>query len=496
MNKERQNTSNRVSRRAVVSAALGASVLTACARSAPHSVLTDLKRPNSKKPNILFIAIDDLRPELGVYGSSIAKTPNLDALAAQGLVFENAYVQQAVCAPSRINLMTGLRPDSSGVRDIYTPLPSTAPDVETINGLFGRNGYKTYSFGKVYHHRDKDNSEWTRPNQDVTQEMRQSGELKRPPDRPAWEAKDVDDGHYADGRNLNAALTQLKQAALDPDPFLFFMGFRKPHLAFDAPQKYWDLYPASDVTLAERSVPPQDAPDAALTNFNELRKFKNISNDKQPVPDVDALELKRGYLACVSYIDALVGKLLSEVDVLGLSDDTIIVVWGDHGFKLGEYGSWSKHTNFEIDTHIPLIIKAPGTTKAGSRSSALVETVDIFPTLTQLAGLPTPSKSEGLSFVPVLKHPERLWKSAAFSQFSRGRGGENEIRGYSLRTAQYRYTAWIRTEDGSILAQELYDHKVDTLETRNLAGDPTYTITLNNFEKMRVAGWRAALPQN
>jgi arylsulfatase A-like enzyme len=458
------------------------------------------------RPNVLFIVVDDLRPELGCYGSHGALSPNIDRLAAEGVLFEQAYCQQAVCAPSRASVLTGLRPDSTGIHDLQTPVSDALPDVLTLPQHFKDNGYQTVSIGKVYHHAQDDIGAWTTPptqsrgdwkgrgylTDEAVEAMRvQERELLARGDRrrgigPAFEAADVPDDAYHDGKDADAAIREL--ARLKGDPFFMALGFHKPHLPFNAPKRYWDMYGPEDIALAENDAPPEGVTPFSLTNFGELRGYFGIPAEG-PVPDDIARKLVHGYRACVSYMDAQVGRVLDAVEELGLTDDTVVMLWGDHGWKLGEHGSWCKHTNFEIDTRAPLIVRAPERQAPGHRTSALVEFVDMYPTLCDLCGISTPSHLEGTSFAPLLNDSNGAWKTAAFSQYPRRR-----VMGYTVKTARYRYTEWQDKRGGGVRARELYDHRKDAAENANVAEHADYADAVARMSVVLAQGWRATTP--
>lgn len=431
--------------------------------------------------NVLFIAVDDLRPELGSYGAEPIKTPNIDRLADQGLLFQRAYCQQAICMASRASLMSGYRPDK-GQMYLNGPLFEHVPDALTINQHFQNNGYETVGIGKIYHHTSDNDTGWNkvvfRPKGAwvgrgyVDPESIRIVEAYKNDPRvgnrrgigPAFESPDVPDNAYKDGVVADMAIAELNR--LQGKPFFLGVGFTKPHLPFSAPKKYWDLYPEESIQLAGNPFFPEGAPAQARTNWGELRGYYGMPQ-KGPMPDDLALKLIHGYYASVSYIDVQIGKVLDELERLGLADNTVIVLWGDHGWKLGDHGMWAKHTNYEVDIRVPLIVSAPGMSAKGTTTKALTELVDLYPTLSELCGLPLPAHLEGKSMVPLLDNPDLPWKSAVFSQFPRGR-----VMGYSMRTDRYHYIEWREIESGNIKARELYDHQEDPRENRNLAGDP------------------------
>lgn len=462
------------------------------------------------KPNFLFIAVDDLRPQLGCYGDPIARTPNLDALASRGLLFNRAYCQQAVCSPSRTSLLTGRRPDTTKIYNLEDHFRTFLPDVVTLPQHFKNNGYHAQSFGKIYHGSLDDPMSWSVPHtpspglaygpkvakevQKHHDELKAQGltgrKLKQASKGPPWQAAGCEDNVLNDGATADKAIAAMSE--MKDKPFFLAVGFIKPHLPFVAPRKYFDLYPPADqIKLPDNRTRPEGAPELAFTDFSELRSYQGMPRGDAPIPDQQARELIRGYYAAMSYMDAQVGRVLAELDKLGLRDNTIIILWGDHGWHLGEQGMWCKHTNFENATRAPMMISVPEkilpSTKRGAKTDALVEYVDIFPTLCELAGLKLTPGLEGTSFVPLLSNPTGAWKSAAFSQYPR-QGGR--IMGYTMRTDRYRYTEW-QDKQGKAVAVELYDHQADPRETRNLAGSPDQAQIVAELARKLKGGWKA-----
>lgn len=453
--------------------------------------------------NVLFVAVDDLRLELGCYGAGYMKTPNIDRLAAEGLLFEQAYCQQAVCAPSRVSLMTGLRPDSTKIYDLDHPLDKTLPDTRTILQHFKENGYKTINLGKIYHHASDDKEfcdvldRCDAPQYAEQATMKEMARMKAEGKKkgftakklsyygrgPAFECGDVDDDFYTDGKIAAKAIDEIRKK--DERPLFLAVGFKKPHLPFVAPKKYWDLYGEDDIKVPPREG-PHGAPDIAFTSWGELRNYAGMPKTGD-LDDQQTKTLIQGYRACVSYMDAQLGKVLDELEKQGMRENTIVVLWGDHGWKLGEYGDWCKHTNFELDTHVPFIYSGEGIPR-GKRTKALVEYVDIFPTLADYCGLP-PVKSEGLSSVPLFADPAREWKKAAFSQYPRG-----PKMGYSIRSGKWRYTEWQDRKTGVADERELYDHSKSDIATVNLVDDPAYKDVVAELGAMLKAGFKGALP--
>ena len=486
-------------------------------------------KPIALKPNILFIAVDDLRPELGCYGKDYIKSPNIDGLASKGMVFNRAYCQQAVCSPSRSSVMTGRRPDTTQVFDLVTHFRVALPDVVTLGQHFKNNGYFVQGMGKIYHGNLDDPPTWSvpwqkpsaplyglpenraldgrkyegEPDGDTNPEAKkkskkvasepEQGATRKPNMRgPAFEGADVADDTFQDGKLANLAVSTLRELGKKPEPFFLAVGFIRPHLPFVSPKKYWDLYDPAKIELAPNPFLPEDAPPYAILPGGELRLYHGIPQGH--LPDDLARQLKHGYYAAVSYTDAQVGKVLDELDRLGLRTNTIVVLWGDHGWKLGEHDAWCKHSNVENDVNAPLIISAPGMKTAGQHTDALVEFVDIYPTLAELAGLPLPSGLEGTSFKPVLENPVRHWKTAAFSQYPRSAHG-TKLMGYSMRTDRYRFTRWVQKDDHSkVDAVELYDHQVDPQENANIANVPANKELVEKLTQQWLGGWKGAKP--
>ena len=495
--------SNPVNRRDFLCMAAGGVALSVLR---PAISLAQNRQGGRRKMNVLFIAVDDLRPQLGCYGQKQIISPNIDRLAARGLLFERTYCQQAVCAPSRASVLSGVRPDTSRIYDLNTPLRKAMPDVLSLPQHFKNNGYESISIGKIYHHPKDDRQGWTvEPYRAGTfpegawkgrgyltkeafaqMEKYNKANPKMQGRGPAFEAADVADNAYPDGCNTDYALKELSR--LKDKPFFLAMGFYKPHLPFNSPKKYWEMYKPEDIKLADNPFIPKNAPTYATTNWGELRNYYDIPK-KGPCPDELSRQLIHGYYACISYIDAQIGRLLDELDRLKLSDKTVIILWGDHGWKLGEHAGWCKHTNFERDTHVPMILHVPGMKTAGKRTRALTEYVDIYPTLCHACGLKIPGHLEGRSMMPLLDDPERAWKKAAFSQYPRGK-----IMGYTMRTKRFRYTEWQDRRTGDVMARELYDHEKDPHENSNVADEREYGPDVKRLSEMVKQGWRRALP--
>jgi iduronate 2-sulfatase len=431
--------------------------------------------------------VDDLKPMLGCYGDRTVKTPNIDSLASRGMLFEHAYCNQAVCAPSRNSLMTGRRPQSLGIYDLGTNFRVAAKDAVTLAQYFKQQGYRTEAMGKILHvghGNHEDPASWSVPHWPVPfveyalpQSHAKEGLTREEalfanksaeglPRGAPYENADVPDETYGDGRLAREAVKRLKAAKERGEPFFMGVGFIRPHLPFCAPKKYWDLYDPASFTLPSRTTPPDGAPSYAPQSSGELRQYSGVP-EKGPVPDDLGRTLIHGYHAAVSFMDAQLGLILKELDATGLAKDTIVILWGDHGWHLGDHGMWCKHTNYEEAAHIPLIVVAPGMTTPNSRSAAMIETVDIYPTLAALAGLPSPSGVDGRSFVPALQDAALGHRNYVFHVYPRG-----ERLGRAVRTNQFRLVEWkVPGAPADSAALELYDYIADPLETKNIAAD-------------------------
>ena len=498
----------------------------------------------AEQPNVLLITVDDLRPTLSAYGSGESNasdgglppppTPHVDQLAEEGTLFERAFAHYAVCAPSRANLLTGLRPDSLDMWINQIPVRELVPGVVTLPQHFKQNGYRTLSVGfKVFHNPDP--RSWSeRIPVDISGDAppaaadgprgpgryyaASSIEAARQPGGgfgrgPTYEHPEVPDTAYTDGQTAARAVEALGRLGDGPneEPFFMALGFLRPHLPFNCPDRYWEAAGEETQKLPDNYFPPENATPFSLSNVGELRSYAGIP-DEGPVPEETGRALNRAYRACVSYVDAQIGRVMDELRAQGMAENTIVVFWGDHGFKLGEHESWSKHTDYEIDTRIPLIVRAPAAAtraaglpqQAGGRTDALVETVDIFSTLTELAGLPPPQQHQGTSFAPLLSNPGQAWKEAAFMQYGRGSGQDIDVMGRAVRTDRYRYVEWQREPGqpdgrvepgGEVLARELYDHRSDPAENVNVAGRAAYAETVERLSETLREGWKAARPE-
>lgn len=458
MKKENISQNPSITRRDFLSTSLKAG-----AAAFTTALLPKLRVEAAGQYNVLFIMVDDLRPLLGCYGHTEMYTPNIDRLAERGTLFNRAYCQFPICNPSRASILTGLRPETNGVKDNRTHFRSVVPDVVTLPQNFKSHGYYTRSLGKIAHGRLTDRRSWSVPSWTP-------GPVAYP-STYSWQSLDVSDNELRDGQvasNTIALLEYIQNA-----PFFLAVGFYKPHLPFTAPRKYFELY---DTQFTE------NIPDIIITPYNEGRFFSDIPTEGGPLTEEKTLELIRAYAASISFIDAQVGRILDKMDVLGLTEKTVIVLVGDHGFHLGENGKFAKRTILETALRSPLIISSPGQSPRDVTTNALVELVDIYPTLCDLCQLSIPSGLEGISMFPVMEEPERPWKTAAFSEVDIGKA-------YSIRTEKYRYSEKRDTV-------ELYDFFSDPDGTNNIADLPENAELVAQLSKQLHDGWQAALPTN
>jgi arylsulfatase A-like enzyme len=447
------------------------------------------KKPQEqKKPNVLFIAVDDLRLQANLYGQQQMKTPNLDRLGAEGVAFTKAYCSVPVCGASRASLLSGVRPTSTRFVNYYTRKDTDFPNYPSLPKYFKDNGYTTISNGKIYHHVDDDKEAWSEkpfiPNPGLGWQNYLSEESKKIVEKnfeiqkakmkelsenftdvaermikgPAWECIDVADNAYPDGMLADKSIADLQRLTEKGAPFFLAVGFWKPHLPFNAPKKYWDLYNEHDIVLADNPYKPKNVPEEAMHTWGELRGMYDNIPQEGNLPDSIARKLMHGYYACVSYSDAQIGKLLEELDRLGIAENTIVVLWGDHGWHLGEHTLWCKHCNFDRVMNAPLIVRAPGKQK-GEKSSSITEFIDIYPSLCELCNLPVPQHLDGKSFVSVLDNPKKEVKTAAFVKYL---GAETVV------TERYNFTEFL-DKNGTVKSNMLYDLKKDPKENENIS---------------------------
>ncbi len=451
---------------------------------------TESEKQSGDKPNVLFIAIDDLRPELGCYGADYIKSPNIDKLASSGIVFTNHFVQVPTCGASRFSMLTGMLPktknhlSNEACRKFISGQPE-ADRPETFIHHLRRNGYYTVGIGKISHYPDgllyaytdpvgterelpyswdelvfnsgKWGTGWNAFFGYASGENRQSLNKQVKP----YEMGNVDDTGYPDGLTAELAIKKLKELSVKGKPFFLGVGFFKPHLPFNSPKKYWDLYDENEIPLAPYPGIPENVNLASLHNSGEFNGYK-LGEEKpsinHPVTDEYARKIRHAYFASISYIDAQVGKLLDELEKEGLAENTIIVIWGDHGWHLGDQRMWGKHTIFERALKSTFIIKAPRISSGGKKVNQVVSTIDMYPTLMELCGVKTPFETDGKSLVSIMKKPDlQHWENASYGYFRNG---------ISLRTNRYRLTRYFRKQEPVI---ELYDHQTDPYESKNIA---------------------------
>ena len=477
----------------------------------------------AERRNILLILVDDLKPALGCYGDPLAKTPNIDRLAARGMRFDMAYCNQAVCAPSRNNLLLGTRSTSLGIYSLGQNFRQAAPDAVTMPQYFMKHGWRTEAIGKILHTghgNHDDNASWSVPpmhekvveylipsnsaNGQLTREEafftnQKLGQIKSLPRGSAWEIADVDDSAYADGRIADEGIQRLRAAKerSGTTPFFIALGFVKPHLPFTAPRKYWDMHDPDAFVLAEDQVHPDGAPSYAGKRGGEIVNYSPLTVNNLKDESIQR-RLIHGYYAAASFADAQIGRVLDELDRLELSKNTLIVLWGDHGWHLGDHGYWTKHTNYEQANRIPLIFVAPGVAKPGSVTQQLAETVDVYPTLAELSGLPAPNgpqSIDGVSMVPVLRDPSLRIRNYAYHCYPRG----GRI-GRAIRTDRYRLVEWKKSgapDDAADL--EVYDYQRDPGERRNVAESKPEVVAelrniLNSHPEAKIVRRRANRP--
>ncbi len=473
--------------------------------------------------NVLLVLVPDLRTELGCFGSARAKTPHIDRLADTGLTFLRNYCQQAASGPSRTSLLTGLRPDTTRVYDDRVHFRRALPNALTLPEHFRSHGYATTAFGPVFGTVALDDrrswsvapwmpggpawdssestaladSNWNRlMTNSWIGDATASGSPSLAPLAPpgghsrSWEATDIPDADLPDGQIARAAAAAIGK--LKDRRFLITVSFSRPYFPLIAPRGYFDLYPIGTWGGPESPEPPLDVPPFALHDSRGIRAFEDIPSEG-PIPESKARELIRAYRACVSFTDAQIGVLLDALDQHGLSKSTVVAVAGVSGSHLGEHGLWNKHSNFDAATHTPLVVRAPGERNAGRKTEALVESVDIFPSVCSLCGVPRPAGLEGASWRSLFDDPERLWKRAVYSQHPRNIPAVGPGMGYSMRTDRHRYTQWSGI-DSPYNTLELYDYKETPVESRNIANHPEYVSLVNGLSHMFREGWQGSLP--
>ena len=433
-----------------------------------------------KKPHVLFIAIDDMRPELNCYGETQIKSPNIDRIAEEGITYTRAYCQIALCGPSRLSIMTGMHPDRIGNYGMSSSNKiewrDHRPGITSLPQQFRNYGYYAIGWGKIYDNRlgldigyswDQFTQGWkgqyVSPRAQRILEIADSIKaLGEEPDviRPAVDFYDTPDETYTDGSNAELAIDFINNYEGDA-PLFLAVGFNKPHLPFVAPKKYWDLYERDSIKLPEFGVPPEGITEYTLSPYKEIESYISKS-----IIDEDKIkELRHGYYACVSYVDAQIGKILNALEAKGELDNTIILLWGDHGFKLGDFGEWAKATNLEADARVPLILRMPSKVASNTSNDNPVELVDVLPTLCDAANLPIPLEAEGKSLLSMICMPDDEFRKFALTQYRR----KATNMGYSIRTDEWRYTEWINPYTGETNDEELYRIQDDILmEEKNV----------------------------
>lgn len=439
------------------------------------------------RPNVLFIAVDDLKPMLGAYGYEEVQSPRIDKLADRGTVFLNAACQFPVCGPSRASILTGLRPETTGILDLKTKMRDVNPDVLTLPQHFKNNGYITAGVGKIFDPRCVDSRQqgdapsWTFP----YNEAPDSDVPMMPQDKRVTAAHDLPDEAFPDGRILKGGLERLREMSAAEEPFFLAVGFKKPHLPFVAPKRFWDRYDPATIELAAFQEEARDNSGYGYWNSNEVRSYDGVP-DEGDIPEDVQRNMIHGYLACISWVDYLVGRLLDELDALDETGNTIIVLWGDHGFHLGDHGLWGKHTAFEEAVRAPLLIIDP---RKGAKivTQAPVEFTDVFPTLCELAGLSTPVQLQGVSLAACLESADAFPRVVSTAIY-KSRGAY----GYSVRSPRYRYIEWISTKSAKVVGRDLFDFEADPLGKENLADKKAYADVVEEMSAQLHAsatGW-------
>lgn len=482
----------------------------------------------AERPNVLFFAVDDLKPTIGAYGDPIAITPNMDKLASSGRIFSSAYCQFAVCSPTRASLLTGTRPDTIGVIALTDKVRKRYPNIITLPQHFAENGYAMMAMGKIFDGRtvkleDRDKSyngnyKWGSVKKRYFEPGKSELEDKMLAEgKNTWDVRvsltdrgKVEDANTKDGETARTAISELKKLATNykssGQPFFLAVGFNKPHLPFNAPEQYWEPYDNVDFGYSDyrgsRAYPENTPSWIPPTEGTELAAYDDYPRGGIRSPEF-AANLAHAYYACTSFIDAQIGLIMDELERQGLADNTIVILWGDHGWHLGDHdGFWAKHSNFEQATRVPLILRYPGMADAGKPVEQVVEFVDIYPTLVELAGLPAPKQPGGLgyegdSMVSILRDPNAEWDNRAFSQRQTFRP---KTMGYSVRNERYRFTAWYECSDyndpstqaSTPILEELYDYQKDPKETVNQVNNPEYAQIATELRKEldHGKGWK------
>ena len=474
-------------------------VLLSCSEKATEQV--------AQKPNVLLLYIDDLRPELASFGSLQILSPNIDALAEKGVMFTNAYCNVPVCGASRASMLTGMLPTKNRFLDYKTFVENEVPEAVTVPELLKNNGYTTISNGKIYHHLDDRDSDWNEVWRPYAFDKTDTGlaptdywqsiwkDYKNPynasqyriTDRgPAYEGEDVLDSTYIDGLLTEKVIRDIKKLKKGKKPFFLTAGFISPHLPFNAPKKYWDLYDRNTIKQPENyNYTPIDAPEISISNWPEMRSYTNIPRQGQ-VSDRVAIDLIHGYYATISYTDALVGKILNALKEEGLENNTVVILVSDHGYNLQEHTQWAKFTNYNTSTQVPLIIYNP-LSKIKGTTNALTSLVDVYPTLLEICEIEAPKKQlDGVSLVPVLDNLNSEGQAHVFIKKNNG---------FTLKTRDFSYTEFITPKDNSTVARMLYDHRTTKSENINVVDQKEFksivselSLTLHSVYQKNIYG--------
>ncbi|WP_282136370.1 sulfatase [Seonamhaeicola maritimus] len=454
-----------------------------------------INRTQPKHPNILLLYMDDLRPELNTYGASQIVSPNIDKLAKNGMQFNNAYCNVPVCGASRASMLTGMLPTKSRFLNYNTFVEKETPEAVTLPQLFKQNGYTTISNGKIYHHLDDRETDWDEVWRPYAFDRNDQGlaptdywqslwkdyqnedniiEYKNTDTGPAYEKAMVNDSVYIDGLMTEKVIRDIKKLKKSSKPFFLTAGFIAPHLPFNAPKKYWDLYDRNGIKQPDNNYVPKNAPAISISTWGEMRAYSNIPKKGQ-VSDSLAINLIHGYYATVSYVDALIGKILNELREEGLDKNTIVVLVSDHGYNLQEHTQWAKFTNYNTSTQVPLIISSPFHQK-GKSTNALVELVDIYPTLAELCNLEFPEHQiDGESMIPILNNEKHSGKKHVL--IKKGNA-------FTLKTPRFSYTEYLNPKDNTLITSMLYDHKTDAQENINVVNEPDYKDDVIRLKKI------------
>ena len=456
------------------------------------------------QPNVLFIAVDDLVPALGCYGDKRVISPNIDKLASQGTTFIRAQCQWPVCGPSRASVMSGLRPETTGVMNLKTKWRQSNPDIVSLPEHLKKHGYFTTGTGKIYDRRCVDSvklmdkESWSEPYTTSPggypkgdADIRAKKECPEGWRKIASIAYDLEMENFQDYRIAQHGLKLMRERASKEKPFFLAVGFKKPHLPFVSPKKYWNMYDHNSIEVNEFQEHAANHSGYGPPDMNEIRSYHPFPKEGNDVPIEVQKQLIHGYFSCVTFIDDMIGELLNELESLGLKEDTIVVLWGDHGFHLGDHGYWGKHSTFEQASRVPLIIVDPRMGKAGQKTVSPAEFTDVFPTLCELTGVPTLEQLQGVSLVPVMKDPVVKVREGATTLYKSM--GKNGASGYSYRTDRYRYIEWIHRYSKKVVGRDLFDYEKDPLEKQSLANEPQYSNMIKELAEglySDAKGWK------